>query len=102
VSARADEATRSRLLLADAGARRVAILDLARRADPGALAALAEHLPRERDERGLFLIIEALRAARHAPAAGVLRGLYEDSAAPGGPAVMAARAADEIAPGATG
>jgi hypothetical protein len=93
------EVLRSRLLLTEPGARRVAILDLVRREEPAALAALAEHLPRERDERGLLMMIERLRAARFAPAAVALRALYENAATAGAVAVMAARAADEIGAG---
>jgi hypothetical protein len=90
------EVLRSRLLLAEPGARRVAIMDLVRRGEPSALEALAEHLPRERDERGLLMMIERLRAARFAPAAAALRALYENASTAGAVAVMAARAADEI------
>lgn len=68
----------------DAGARRVAILDLIRLAgsEAGATAALLERLPRERDERAGVLIVRHLGNVGGPEALPALWGLHQDRATP--------------------
>lgn len=74
----------ARLGAPEAGARRVAVLDLIRLTDrePAATAALLDHLPRETDERAAILIVRHLGRVRHGPARGLLKGLYDDLRTP--------------------
>lgn len=71
---------------AQAGVRRLAVLDLARLGGDEAGAALAAHLPGETDERAAILIARYLGHARYRPARALLKRLYDD---PGTPARIA-------------
>ena len=86
----------NRLKLPRASARRSAIIDLCRRPEPEALAALSNHLPRETDQPALLRIIVHLGSVRYAPALSPLRALADDPHAPVDLAHAALIAADRI------
>jgi hypothetical protein len=73
-----------RLAWSEAGARRVAILDLIRLSenDPEATGVLLQHLTRERDERAGILIVRHLGVAAGLGALPALWALYQDRATP--------------------
>jgi hypothetical protein len=73
---------RERLEWAQAGARRVAILDLIGAGTPEAARALLDHLPRETDERAALLIIRHLGRIGGREALPALWVLYERRATP--------------------
>lgn len=86
----------NRLNLPQPMARRIAIADLSRRAEPEALAALLTHLPRETDHKALLRIVEALGERRHAPAAESLTALRDNPETPADLAHAATIALDRI------
>jgi hypothetical protein len=94
----------ARLELADAGARRVAILDLISRgpADADGRSGLLAHLPREPDERAAGLIVGAMERWGAAAALPALMSLYRDPGTPVRTAIAAIRAHDAIERGAQG
>jgi len=92
----------ARLSWKDAGARRVAILDLIALSDPGADAALLAHLPGEQDERAAIHIIRRLAAAgrsasMRSTSMPLLLKLYENRATPVAIAHAAILAHDTLA-----
>ena len=87
----------ARLSWKDAGARRVAILDLITLSDPGADAALLAHLPGEQDERAAIHIIRRLAAAGRSAPMPLLLKLYENRATPVAIAHAAILAHDTLA-----
>lgn len=78
--------------------RRIAGADLARlgETDLAAMAALAEHLPSEANEKTAVAIIRHLGRARHSPSKPLLRSLYENHATPARIAHAAILAHDAI------
>lgn len=74
----------ARLSWPDAGARRVAILDLIAlsASDTRATRALLDHLAAETDERAALHIIRHLGHSAHAPALPTLWALYAQRATP--------------------
>jgi hypothetical protein len=90
-----------RLAEADAGVRRVAIMDLIRLAADEVLAARANaallaHLPRETDEKAAILIVRQLGRAAFVPAQAALQGMYDDRGVPARLAHAAILAHDQI------
>lgn len=97
--------------------RRVAVLDLIRLGEragesggdaccaPGVsrvAAALADHLPRETDEKALIAAIRHVGRAGYSPASGTLWALYADRSTPARVAHAAVIAHDTIASRETG
>ncbi len=86
----------NRLKLPQAGARRLAISDLTRRAEPEAMQALIAHLARESDPKAMLRIIDYLGEHRHAPALEALAALRDNPQTPVEIAHAATIACDRI------
>ncbi|GEM_PF-4915695 len=91
----------NRLKLPQAMARRIAISDLTRRAEPEAIEALIAHLERETDVKALLRIIDHLGQQRHTPAMIALITIRDHPDTPVEIAHAATIACDRIENGAT-
>ncbi len=91
----------NRLKLPQPMARRIAISDLTRRAEPEAIEALIAHLERETDPKALLRIIDHLGQQRHAPAMVALATIRDHPDTPVEIAHAATIACDRIEKGAT-
>lgn len=69
---------RERLNDARPAVRRIAAMDVLRDEGEAGLAALAEHVVRERDERCAILIVRALAERGYQPARGALARVRDD------------------------
>jgi HEAT repeat protein len=86
----------NRLKLPQPMARRIAISDLSKRAEPEAIEALIAHLPRETDLKAVLRIIDHLGQRRHESAIAVLISLRDNPETPVEVAHAATIACDRI------